>query len=89
MRSIWKFQVQSRDRFTIGLPPGAKFLSVQIQNGVPQSWWLVDESREQEFRTFRVFGIGHEVPVDESLQYLGTFQLHDGSLVFHLFEERS
>lgn len=40
-----------------------------------------------EIRTFAIYGTGH---VQESIcgEYIGTFQLHSGALVFHVFEEK-
>jgi hypothetical protein len=32
-----------------------------------------------------MYGTGHDMP-DDPGQYVGTFQMHGGALVFHLFE---
>jgi hypothetical protein len=88
VRTIWKFPIEPADKFRLDLPKGARFLSVQMQHGEPQSWWLVDPTtNEREARRFRVHGTGHEVDGADRLVFLGTFQLAGGALVFHLFEE--
>lgn len=86
MKTIWKYAVELKDRFEVDLPMGAEFLSVQSQFGRPQMWWLVDPRMPVTKCRFAVHGTGH--PVEGKKIYLGTFQIHDGELVFHLFEEK-
>ena len=83
MKTIWKWTLQPET--TIDTPHGAKLLAVQEQHGEPQLWALVDPGAETEKRTFRVYGTGHDLP-DDPGQYVGTFQMHGGALVFHVFE---
>ena len=85
MRTIWKFAVFP-GRFFHDMPQGAQVLDVQVQDGEPQLWALVDPALETEARWFRVFGTGQSVP-DATLRYVGTFQLEGGMLVLHLFSE--
>lgn len=87
MTTIFKYPVEVTDVFTMDLPKGAVVLSVQCQGEAPQLWARVDPSAPLEPRTFRVFGTGHPVADDLSLEFVGTFQMLGGSLVFHLFEE--
>lgn len=86
---IYKWGVPVKDDFTIELPEDARVLTVQTQGGIggaPQMWVLCDPNAKKERRRFRVFGTGHPVESDDDLEYVGTFQLEDGALVFHLFE---
>ena len=83
MKTIWKWTLQPET--TIDMPHGAKLLAVQEQRGEPQLWALVDPSAKKYPRTFRVHGTGHDL-TDEPGQYVGTFQMHGGALVFHVFE---
>lgn len=87
MRTIHKFAVLARP-FDLRLPKGAKVLTVQIQHGRPEMWVLLDTNNERERRTFVTLPTGNEIPDDINLDYIGTFQLDGGSLVFHLFEAR-
>ncbi|MBQ8969210.1 MAG: hypothetical protein IJ064_05720 [Bacteroidaceae bacterium] len=69
------------------MPKGAKILTVQIQSGQPCIWAAVNPSSfENETRRFRIAGTGH--PVEDAIieNYIGTFQMCDGKLVFHVFE---
>lgn len=86
MKTIWKYELRP-DGATVGVPEGAKILTVQAQKELPCIWCLVDTDARQENRTFRVYGTGHPMPVCPG-DYCGTFQLMGGSLVFHVFEVR-
>lgn len=72
------------DVVQLSMPLGAKPLCVQVQNGIPCMWALVDEENALVDKKFRIYGTGH--PVDpEYTDYIGTFQIDDGRLVFHVF----
>jgi len=84
---IWKYPMGMVS--THEMPEGAEFLSVQIQGNeqgleVAMAWFLVWNSETNMVpRKFRIFGTGHEIPMD--YKYLGTFQ--SPPFVWHLFEE--
>ncbi len=85
MNRIYKYPVIVTDEFNLTMPVGAKVLSVQVQNGSPQLWAMVDTSEPlSEIRSFRVIGTGHPIDSDPGV-YIGTFQIHGGELVLHLF----
>ncbi len=89
MKTIHKFRVQEDEqgRFGLRLPRGATVLTVQEQYGKAQLWALIDTDEEcLEDRTFCIHPTGHEVPENPG-EYIGTFQMLGGMLVFHLFEE--
>lgn len=87
-REIWKFELKTTDNQKIEMPVGAEILTVQTQNETPCLWALVDPNADKETRCFEVFGTGHSVNYDVGVarNYIGTYQLHDGSLVYHFFE---
>ncbi len=80
---IWKYPMGIVT--TYEMPDGAEFLDVQIQDGVACAWFLVDPSRCQAPRKFKIYGTGHPIPMRET--YLGTYQ--SPPFVWHLFEDRS
>jgi len=86
MNTIWKFDVQATDTFTLEMPRGAKVLSVHNQGENVCMWAEVSPGEPKEPRTFRTCGTGHDIPADENRNFIGTFLLHGGALVFHLFE---
>jgi len=88
VKSIWKFQFRIHDRVDIEMPVGARVLAVQMQNDQPCLWALVDPKAVKESRVFRVFGTGHPVPDGLPMDFVGTFQMAGGALVWHLFESR-
>ena len=64
--------------------PIVQCLSVQMQNGVPCLWALVDEEREARWVTLRMVGTGNgDVPPD--CTFISTVQ--SGGYVWHFFEE--
>ena len=78
---IWKYPIQTYTELQV--PKGAKVLTVQMQNGEPQIWMLVNTEMPFERRVFQVFGTGHLVP-DDPGTYIATFQVEP--YVFHVFE---
>ena len=89
MLTIYKYPVlYMENHFTLELPKNAKILTVQTQKGNPQLWAMVDSETEKETRHFRLAGTGHPLGEDylRIINYIGTFQMGNGELVFHLFE---
>jgi hypothetical protein len=85
MRTIWKYQLEVAGLSILQIPKGGKILCVQTQNEQPCVWVDVDSEAPTETRWFKIFGTGHKMEINEG-KYIGTFQLSNGSLVFHLFE---
>lgn len=88
MLTIYKWAIPIKDYFTLELPKNAKILTIQTQRGTPQLWAMVDSETEKETRHFRLSGTGHPLGNDylRIINYIGTFQIENGALVFHLFE---
>jgi hypothetical protein len=86
--TVWKFPIPITDNFEIEMPKSAACLTVQLQHDNPYLWALVDPTAESTKVKFRLAGTGHPIEVpQEGLEYLGSFQLSGGDLVFHLFKE--
>lgn len=86
MKTIWKFGlIPNENGVTLAMPAGAQVLCVQAQRETPCLWAVVDSDAYMVSRVFRTFGTGHPVP--PGLVYIGTYQLHGGALVLHVFEE--
>lgn len=87
MKKVFKFPLKiEEDEQDIMMPAGAKVLTVQVQSGVPCLWAECNPDAECVSRTFLIRGTGH--PIDDGIEkeYIGTIQLHGGSLVLHVFE---
>lgn len=87
-KTIWKFEIKATDKQHIKMPKGAEILYIDNQYEVANLWALVDPKEEMEERTFEVFGTGHEIYYDMGVDrnHIGSFQLNQGTLVFHVFE---
>lgn len=65
------------------LPKHAKLLDVQLQQGIPQLWYLFSEGYENVER--QILGLDTEERTDcETLAYIATIQR--GNFVTHFFE---
>jgi hypothetical protein len=85
MKQVWKFALSAVVP-DVEMPRGAEVLSVQVQRGEPCLWALVDTHAQREVRRFVTVGTGHDIPSDLRMKHVGTFQLHGGDLIFHVFE---
>ncbi len=87
VKKIFKYPLAVTDEQAVFLPQGTKPLSVQTQHEEPQLWVLVDPEEPVLIRhTVRIFGTGHPVDIDlEQYDFMGTFQMSRGNLVFHVF----
>ena len=87
MKTIWKWPLPTGScRFVINMPRDAKILCVQCQKKIPVVWALVDPKKEREEVVF--YGHATGEPLDDIGQYVGTYQLLDGTWVFHVFTRR-
>ena len=92
MKAIWKYPLQTTDEQTIEVPENTQILTVQIQNEKPYLWCLVKTNNPQTPNTIKTYkirtiGTGHPIENNFSGKYIGTYQLMDGSLVFHVFSQ--
>ena len=87
MSLVYKYSIPVGDYRNVELPEGAEILTVQAQFDEPHMWALVDPDAPMVTRKFLLLGTGHSCDEDISRSdYIGTYQLHGGGLVFHLFE---
>lgn len=86
MKAIWKYEMHILEEFTIEMPVGAEVLSVQVQDGLPYIWALVEPENERASRMFSLRGTGHPAGDLCGVKFIGTFQMRGGMLVFHLFD---
>jgi hypothetical protein len=86
--TIWKFELAVVDEQAISMPRGAVVLDVQAQRNTPCVWVQVEPDEPLVERTFYTHGTGHTVDAKAG-RHLGTYQLHGGGLIFHVFAARS
>ena len=83
--TIWKYILQINDIQFVELPKGAKLLDVQMQDGNPCLWALIEQTEIRETRAIYMRGTGHDAMLVKDLNYVATFQMAHGALVFHVF----
>lgn len=86
-RAVWKYPFRIENVIELDLPGGhlAQILSVQTQNGMPTLWALVNPNVAVSRVKLLCFGTGHPIDGDKIGAFIGTFQMYDGGLVFHIF----
>lgn len=88
MKTVWKFPLVVDDAQVIAMPANAHILTVQVQGETPCIWALVNPEMPAEERKILISGTGHErKDLDGLVNYIGTFQLYGGGLIFHVFEQ--
>lgn len=87
MQTIWKFPLKVADYQQIEMPEGAEVLAVQVQHNIPCLWARVTSTNPLVEKGIFIVGTGNRVNEDCG-RHLGTFQIANGSLVFHVFEEK-
>jgi DNA-directed RNA polymerase subunit RPC12/RpoP len=87
-RKIFKYLLRpTDDEIEIAMLEGSEILTVQIQRGIPCIWAIGDTGALLTPRRLCIRGTGRTFKGNEG-KYIGTFQLDNGDLVFHVFEER-
>jgi hypothetical protein len=83
-KTIYKYPLLILNEQEIEMPMGAGLMAVQMQQGQPCLWALVDTLNTPEKRKVLIRGTGH--PAEGVGRYISTFQMKGGELVFHAFE---
>lgn len=88
MAAIWKFPLDVVDLQAVKMPAGSRLLTVQVQHGSPVLWAIVQPTAPVVRRDIRIVGTGHPLPAALG-EYIGTFQMLEGELVWHAFDART
>ena len=83
--TIWKYVIKCKDAQSVELPKGAKILTLQMQYGLVCIWAEVDPDATLEDVVLLTVGTSHSLPLSRG-KYIGTYQLEQGALVFHVYE---
>lgn len=87
MHTIWKTVLEPTDLQEIEVPAGAEMLCARDQHDQLAVWYRCDPEAPKERRKIAICGTGHPAPGRDGSRYLGTGSLHDGQLIFHVFEQ--
>lgn len=85
---IWKFKLSKEKSQLVEMPEHSEILDIQMQDGEPVMWALVNEEANKIDINIHMYGTGWEFHENESeyateKQYLATVQ--DGEFVWHFF----
>jgi len=83
---VYKYELPIGDWVSITMPEGAEPLCVAVQKGIPMLWARVMVGNPPVVHHFRIAGTGHDLGSNVG-RHVGTFQMHSGELVFHVFAE--
>jgi hypothetical protein len=94
MKTIYKYSLEITDFQEVDMPEDAEILCVQAQPapyGAPLKeqltmWAMVDTENAIATRRFRIFGTGNPVEHEHSIKYIGTVQMHNHKLTWHVYE---
>lgn len=96
--TIYRYRLNIIDEQTISMPTGAEILTVARREGAHRAllgvgshepvemWALVDPDAPMQERRIRIAGTGHPLADVDNLAFLGSVQIAQGQLVFHVFE---
>lgn len=86
MRTIWKFPLEVRGNQVLEMPAGSLILTVQVQDLRPCLWAEVDDKTPlREHVPVHTLGTGHQLMDGSHWQYVGTYQMEGGNLVWHVY----
>lgn len=88
-KTIWKYPLKITDKQKIELPFIFNILSIKVQNGKPVLYVLVNlKIQERTEVTLITYGTGHNIDAnyDNVDNYIDTYIVQDGALVFHVFK---
>lgn len=84
MITIYKYELELKDRTVHSIPEAAHILSVAMQGGKICTWAMVDTEKPKRNIAFIICGTGNPMPDDIPFPlYVGT--VHDGPFVWHIF----
>ena len=86
MKTVYKYELPTSGTVSFSMPRDSEILSLQVQHGTPCIWALVDTESAPCMRWFSVYGTGDEI-LSSTQKFIGTFQVSEGNLVFHVFED--
>lgn len=85
---IYKYSLRVTDIQEIELPIDAKILSIQTQREEPCLWALVETENKNQVRVIEIIGTGNPIEevTDSTREFIATFQMRGGEVIFHAFE---
>jgi len=89
VKKIFKYQLQPKPENLVEMPKGSRVLTIQTQGSAPNIWAEIDPDAPRIKRKFFIVATGQPMEIPETSSYLGTFQIQDGALVFHVYTDNT
>lgn len=83
-KMIWKFPLELKEWQALDMPIGSEVLTLQVQEGTPTLWVMVDPLMPKVKKHFHIVATGQAISEEQHGLYHGTWQ--SGPFVWHLFE---
>lgn len=85
MKVIWKYPLEITEEQTIEVPKKYEVLCIQTQDNEPFLWVLVEEDDYLIILKIITLETGEDAHRVNLKDYIGTYQVDDGSFVGHVF----
>jgi hypothetical protein len=87
MKAIWKYPLETTDEQIVTVPNGRiRVLTVQVQHDIPCLWIEVEAGPPLVKKLkILIYGTGHPIFESDELKYVGSYQLQEGALMFHVY----
>lgn len=85
MKTVYKYTINYEEANTASfdIPDGARFLSLQVQQGKPVLYFEVESLNWQRKQDFLLVETGTTIPY--GAKHIGTVMLRDGWYVLHVY----
>lgn len=87
MKTIHKYDLSALPTGVVAslhMPQNAQLLSVQMQNGKPMLWVLIDTAQPHIEREILIVGTGWKIEAPVVIKHIDTVQV--GAFVWHYFD---
>lgn len=89
MKTIYKYPFQPNDFIEIEMPIDSKVLTIETQHEMPCMWVEQDTDKPKYKQKFAIVGTGQNLVNTYKYgapEYVGSFQMSGGRLVFHVYK---
>ena len=88
--AVFKYVLAPTDVQSVILPGGSEILSIAEQHDQIVVYAIVaDNGQKKEEHEFRILGTGHPITfIRCDYRFLGTVKIHNGALMFHIFQRK-
>jgi len=87
MKIVGKFLMPFAEKFELDLAQGAEILRIDVVDGHPFLWAVIDTEAPTETRYFEAYKTGGQMSEGSELEYIGCMAIHiQMELMLYVFE---